>query len=435
MELGENMKKIVLLLCASVLTINFAYSRDYAKLQLKEIKHAQKYQTTQKYFENAAHTKLNNNPNTTNINIKDPKLIKLGNYEIIEDNLYNDKLMQDKTKYDKIAKSFNVRTVDNYNAQAKGEDYYKIYRVAEKIIRANKLDYINWRIGVYRDADNPNAYSTNMNYIAISTSMYDTFSKNDDALAMLIGHEIGHAILGHQQRCHKTLVTMNRLYKKAMLGNEVAALTYKTMERKYLIDSKNMEYAADIEGAKLAAKAGFNLDEGSELLSFLNTLPSVRDYYSDHPDSEKRIENFNENRKYFLEDEWAKIGRYNIYHSDVLDVNLSSDRKSIVINAPTEKLSPNEYYHPETPQDLYLRFGYKYYLNGEFDKSLKYFNDLFKVDNSNAIAYLYASYAAQALHKSKGNAKSFELAREYINNAHKLEPDNIYIKEQLESLK
>lgn len=428
------MKKYLSAILVCLLSVNIVCAKDYAKLQIKEMKHAQKYGTTQKY--------LNNNivaPQTeiavSNRGLKDPKLIKLGNYEKIDEQSYNQKLEKDDESYKKIAKSFGIRTIDNYNAQAKGEDYYKIYRVAERIIRANKLDYMNWRIGVYRDADNPNAYSTNMNYIAISTSIYDTFSKNDDALAMLIGHEMGHALLGHQQRITPTINRMNRKYKLAKSGNSAAIIAYKAMERKYLIDSKNMEYAADLEGAKLAAKAGYDLNEGAELLSFLNTLPTPGDYWSDHPDAAKRIQNFKENRKYFMEDEWAEIGKYNIYNSDVLDVNLSSDRKSIVISAPENKFAKEQYYNPETPEDIYLRFGYKSYLNSEFQKSLKYFEDFFSVNQNYVPAYLYASYSAEALYNQKKNDKYLELAKEYIKKAKQLEPENKYILEQEQILK
>lgn len=432
------MKKLLIVAIIGFLSFNSAYGRDYAKLQIKEMKHAQKYGTTNKYYENAAHVKNVNNenlPTLANKNLKDPKILKLNNYEIIDEDKYKVKLEEDNKIYAKIAKSFGVRNVDNYNAQAKGEDYYRIYRVAERIIRANNLDYINWRIAVYRDAESPNAYSTNMNYIAISTSIFDTFANNDDALAMLIGHELAHALLGHQQRRLNTLAKMDKCYQLSKAGDSTATLTYSVLRRKFLIDSKNMEYAADVEGAKLAAKAGYSLDNASELLSFLNTLPAIGDFYSDHPDASKRIQNFNENRKYFVEEEWANVGKYNIYNSEVLDVNLSSDRKSIVISAPLEKLEPQKYYRPEKMDEIYVRLGYKSYLNGEYIKSLKYFEDLFEINQKNASAYLYASYVAESLYQLKNSKKLLEKAKNYAQKALELEPDNEYMKQQVEDLK
>ena len=427
------MKKFAVLLLIFALSANIVQARDYAKLQEKELKHAQKYGTTNKYFSNT-NTYVPYTNTVTYTNIKDPKIMKLGNYETIPNTKYNEKLKADETKYKKIQKSLTTRNVDNYNAQAKGEDYYKIYRIAEKMIRANGLDYLNWRIGVYRDSDNPNAYSTNMNYVAISTSLYDTFENNDDALAIIIGHEMGHALLGHQQRSTNTLHKLEKFRRAALLGNYYGAISYSVQKRKYLIDSKNMEYAADVEGAKLASKAGYNLDKGADVLSFFNTLARVSEISSDHPDPKNRIKNFNDNRKYFMEDEWAEIGKYNIYNSDVLPAKLSSDRRSVVISSSPRNQNPSGYYRPETMEQLYARFGYRYYVNGEFSKSLQYFEKLFAIDHSNMPAYLYASYASEALYKNTGNSKYLNKAKEYANYAQTLEPNNKYVKEQIEAL-
>jgi len=205
------------------------------------------------------------------------------------------------------------------------------------------------------------------------------------------------------------------------------------MKKKYTIDSKNMEYAADVEGAKLALHAGYDLNGASEVLTFFSTYDIDTDLRSDHPSSEKRLENFNENKKYFPA-EWEDMGKYNIYKSEVLPVQLSSDRKSIVINAPQNKLNPNQYYSPETMEEVYARFGYMCYVNGEFEKSVKYFDELFALDQTNAPAYLYASYASECLYKKTGNPKYLTLAKDYAAKAQSLDSKNKYIKEQVESL-
>ena len=428
------MKKFVVLLSLFAMTISVVSARDYAKLQVKEMQHAQKYGSTQRYFDT-----MSKEPSQQNINIptmgklKDPKIMDFEIPSKIDNTKYNAKLKADNEIYKKIAKSFGVRTLDNYNAQAKGEDYYKLYRVAEKIIRANNLDYQNWRIGVYRDADAPNAYSTN-NLICISTSLFDTFSDNEDALAMVLGHEFGHALLGHQQRMAPTISKLNTLAKARARGIAFSPAAYSAMRRKYLIDSKNMEYAADVEGAKLIAKAGFDTNKGMDVIAYLETLPHDKDYLSSHPNPNKRKDNLTQNKKLFIEEEWTEVGKYNIYNSEVLDVNQSSDRKSIVISGNSRRLNSNEYYRPETPEQIYARCAYKSYVNGQLAKSIEYFNELFKIDSSNAPAYLYASYASEALYKNLGNKKYLEDAKMYAKKAKELQPDNKYILEQVDSL-
>lgn len=415
------MKKFLIILAICAISVNCVFARDYAKLQEKEMKHAQKYGTTNKYLDN----RKIEMPQSLSFGIKDPKIIKLGDYEVISKTKYDAKMKSDDVQYAKIAKSLGIRTIDNYNAQAKGEDYYKIYRIAERIIRANKLDYINWRIAVERKPESPNAYTTNTNYICITTALYDNFSDNEDALAMVIGHEMGHALLGHQQRKTQLLSKFRYINEKSIVGLG--------MRRKYLIDSKNMEYAADVEGAKLAAHAGYNLDAATDVLRYFSTLPQIWDYQNTHPNATKRINNLKENAKYFPK-QWEEMGKYNIYNSEVMNVKLSSDRRSIVISAPKDRLNPDQYYRPETMAELYTRFGYMYYVNGQFTKSLEYFEKLFSIERTNASAYLYASYASEALYKNTGNEKYLQDAKNYAKYAHTIDSKNKYIKEQVDSL-
>lgn len=424
------MKKIIVILSVLVLTVGCVEAKDYVKMQVKEMGHAQKYGTTQKIVRQQQ-------PVTTNTvalsNIKDPKIMKFGNYEIISKSKYDEKLKKDEAKYEEYAKLLGKKHSKYYTTQADAEDFYQVYRVAEKLIRANKLDYMNWRIAIKKNVDDVNAYTDGSNLIVLYTSIFDTFSNNEDALAMVIGHEMGHALLGHSKRGDQLLAKMERQREKAMYGNYVSAIAYQGMKRKYLIDSKNMEYAADVEGAKLAMHAGYNLSGCNDVLNFLSLSDIGRDYRRTHPNSEKRIENLRENSKYFPT-EWEDMGKYNIYNSEVLPVELSSDRKSIVIFAPKNKLNPGQYYNPETMSEVYSRLGYMYYINGEFEKSLEYFGELFKIDQTNAPAYLYASYAGEYLYKNTNNAKYLTLAKEYANKAKSLDGKNKYIKEQVNNL-
>lgn len=424
------MKKFAILLIALVLVQSNVMARDYAKLQVKEMKHAQKYNTTEKYVPAAHATQVLPTVNVSKI--KDPKIMKFGNYEKVDNSKYNAKVKSDEAEYEKIAKSLGIRTVDNYNAQAKGEDYYKIYRIAEKIIRANKLDYMNWRIGVERESVVANAFNTQTNYICLTTALLDTFSDNEDALALVIGHEMGHALLGHSQR------TYNISKTKSVLASDSSgylALIGMPLYIKGNIDLKNMEFAADVEGAKLIAKAGFNLDNAMEVLNYFDTLPKDKlDFKNSHPNAPRRIQNLKENGRLFIMDEWEEVGKANIYNSDVLKVQLSSDRKSIVISGNTHRGGQDAYYQMETPAEIYARCGYKAYVNGQFAKAIDYFEELFKLDKTNASAYLYASYASEYLYKNVGKAKYLEDAKAYALTAKALEPDNKYVIEQLDSL-
>ena len=427
------MKKFLAILICLMLVQSISIARDYTKLQKREMGHAQKYGSTNRYFGNYA-----NNQTFAHklVNVKDPKIINLGiKYSVISDDDYDNKLKEDEKEYASFEKGLKKITFTNYNAQAQGRDYYKVYRIAERIIRANRLDYQPWRIGITRESRELNAFSMSGNYIELYTSAIDSFIDNEDALAMIIGHEIGHLLLGHGQRKIPDYARMERMKRIAKAGNIPGYIHYAVLHRKILIDSKNMEYAADIEGAKLITKAGYDLNKAVGALTFMETIGHDRgDYHSDHPTTQRRIESFNQNREYFPVAIWKDMGRYNIYHTPVLEVTASSDRRSIVISPSESNKNPNDYYRPETMEQIYTRFGYCAYINGEFEKSLENFDKLFNMGTQNASAYLYASYASTELYKKTGNQNYKTKALNYIRQAQEYAPNNKYIKEQADSL-
>jgi beta-barrel assembly-enhancing protease len=81
-------------------------------------------------------------------------------------------------------------------AQAKKQlpkDLREVYRVTEKLIRANRLGEQSWRVIIHKD-DDINASSSDQVLITIYTALYDNFHADPDALACVIGHEFGHLV-------------------------------------------------------------------------------------------------------------------------------------------------------------------------------------------------------------------------------------------------
>lgn len=127
--------------------------------------------------------------------LKDPKLIggveeikNSSNFSNLKHNLNN------KCEYLKYKHILSKEEMD-------------IYLIADRIIRANNLQYKNWRIGFKLDKDIINAVSLNNNLILINSSLYDCIHQNKDALAFVIAHELAHFILSHRK------VTIENDYK------------------------------------------------------------------------------------------------------------------------------------------------------------------------------------------------------------------------------
>ena len=416
------MKKILLLCVLSLLVQSNCEAKDYVKHHINEMKKSQQYAATNNYFaEEVSEKKLQN------FEIKDPKLIKLGGYEEISAADLKAKKAKDNVKYQEISKFLASKKVNEYHMQAYGEDFYHVYRIVERIIRANNLDFVNWRVAIKADEDF-NAYNSNVNGVTVNTAAYDTFRNNDDALALLIGHELAHGLLGHQKRKAKYIAKVERARR---MGDYTA---YHIALKRFKKASRDMEYAADVEGAKLVLKAGYNLDSAKDLLSFINTLSSGADELNaTHPDTAKRIKSFDDNRKYFMNDEWKKQGEYNIYKSEVLSCEKSSLRDTIVIGAGKSKGKAG-YYQPEDMGQLMLRLGYKSYLNGEFKDAIKYFEKYLKLNKGNYAVHLYMSYANEAMYQKTGKDKYLEEAKLFAGYAKNLAPENKYVQEQVLAL-
>lgn len=411
------MKKFLVLALVLLFVQSSSEAKDYAKRHLQQMKKNQEYRIQNTYFNDYAPE----NP-TIKMEIKDPKLIKLGGYEDISVDKMKNKFAKDAIEYKKVSEYLASRKVNEYHMQAYSHDFYRVYRIAERIIRANGLDFMNWRITL-DSTQEFNAYNSETNNITVNSGLLDTFKDNDDALAQVIGHEIAHGLLGHSKRKAKYDAKVKRTIRMD------SALGYYIAKKRANKVSRDMEYEADVEGAKLAVKAGYNLAEAREVMAFLNTLYYAEEVNQTHPDALKRLKNFEQNRKYFMESEWKKQGLYNLYKTEVLKCEKSSNRNSIII--PRGKTIS---YSPETYQDMCLRYGYCSYLSGDFKDAIKYFKDYLKTNKGNYAVYLYVSYAYECIYRQTGNESALESAKEFAGYAKTIAPDNKQVKEQILAL-
>ena len=190
------MKKfLVLLLALSVQTCTISYA-GHVDRQLKELKKNKKYNSIEKLTRD--HSKDTELPNIAKINpeIKNPEVIKLKEYKKLNDKKFNEKLAKDEVLYKTTIIPILSKRGNTINQDPEPVDFYKVYRIAERLIRANKLDYANWRIAIRKTPEDVNATAGSTNLITIHTALYDTFYNNEDALAFVIAHEMAHHILG-----------------------------------------------------------------------------------------------------------------------------------------------------------------------------------------------------------------------------------------------
>lgn len=432
------MKKILGLFIALSLPLN-AFAGSYVDRQLKEIKKNTKYSTPQQHVLNYEY--LNKNlEKYTPINIKDPKLINLSDITPVDETSYAKKLAQDENKYKSEIYPILKKKANALSEEPAAVDFYNVYRISERLIRANNLGYMNWRIAIRKTTEDVNASATMANLVMIHTSLYDSLYTNEDALAFIIAHEMSHLILNHQQRNYELQKKLSDMVKglqmnKAFQGDLspesklVGSASALYMIKKTYNEFKMMEYMADTEALILIIKAGYSPSKAMEALNFLNTLPELDQFISTHPLTKDRIKSANENLSY-ANPYWVDEGKKNIYESNVLSVKKSSDRVSIVISKDDNL---KKYYETEDIEKHLTRLAYVSYTKGNMQDAIKYFDKLSEVSNT-YIPYLYLSYANEYLYKQTKDNKYQKRAQKAIEQAYALNPNDEYVKEQKQNL-
>ncbi len=162
-----------------------------------------------------------------------------------------------------------------------------------------ELKNFSWEFNVIDDANTVNAFCMPGGKVIVYTGILKV-TQNEDALAVVMGHEIAHAIANHgNERMSQGLVaqvglssldlalsqkpsqTRNLLMSAAGAGAQVGLL---------LPFSRKHESEADEIGLYLMAMAGYNPNEAAPFWDRMNKSGGSRppEFLSTHPDPKKR---------------------------------------------------------------------------------------------------------------------------------------------------
>jgi predicted Zn-dependent protease len=128
--------------------------------------------------------------------------------------------------------------------------------------------------------------------IAVFTGILDTLKLTDDELAVVLGHEMAHALREHARArtAKETLTRVGTLAIGLVIGGNVGELARQGGGLLALKFSRDDERDADLVGLELAARAGYNPRAGLSLWEKMaevakHTPPS---WLSTHPSGEDR---------------------------------------------------------------------------------------------------------------------------------------------------
>jgi predicted Zn-dependent protease len=158
-----------------------------------------------------------------------------------------------------------------------------------------------WEINVF-DSPNINAFCMPGGKIAFYTGILDKLKLNDDEVAMIMGHEMGHALWEHaRERTAKTNITSigSRVIGGLLFGQAGEMIGAAGSSLAALKFSRNDETEADLIGMELAARAGYDPRSGVPLWTKMSgaSKGAPPQWLSTHPSGKTRIKTIKDNLK------------------------------------------------------------------------------------------------------------------------------------------
>lgn len=390
---------------------------------------------------------------SVNIEKRDTNLIPaVVKAPLVEANKYKEKVSKDKKEFQKVNKKLK-------------QEHYCLAEIFDRLIRANNLQYQNWRFAITLDAESVNAHAGSANLIVINSSLYDSLYPNEDAIAFVLAHELSHLILKHNQLSAENFVKISKYQKEiAELEREIsrqntigsvnsalknynaaaanAGANFANGFAKGVLEAKiehiyeqerKLEFIADSEALVLMTRAGFNPEKAQDAMDFLSNLPHVEDAKNTHPSFDDRMLNLEEDL--FLNDEenYKNQGRKNILDSKVLIVKKSKDKKTIILYRD-EKFDRTEYVQL-SKEDKLIQKAYEYYKIDDYENAKAYFLKANKENSKNVIPPLYLSYIEEYNFIQNPQKTTFKQAKLWLKQARRIDSDNEYVKKQKTDLK
>ena len=156
-----------------------------------------------------------------------------------------------------------------------------------------------WEVNVIR-SDDINAWCMPGGKIVVYTGLVNKLQLSDDEIAMILGHEMAHALREHaREQIAKQTATgagisiVSAIFGLGELGNTVANAGAQLLVLKF---SRNDETEADLVGLEMAARAGYNPQASISLWKKMMANDAGKGgFLSTHPSGQDRIKRLQAN--------------------------------------------------------------------------------------------------------------------------------------------
>lgn len=170
----------------------------------------------------------------------------------------------------------------------------QVLRVGQRLAAAANQEKFTWEFKVFADTQ-ANAFCLPGGKIAIYEGLFP-YIADDDELAVVISHEIAHAVLRHgaERAQAQALAELGKegLKKATTNENYIAAYGVVSQLGMTLPYSRKHEYEADKVGLQIMAIAGYNPQKALDFWQKFGkeeNATSTSEFFSTHPISSNRI--------------------------------------------------------------------------------------------------------------------------------------------------
>ncbi len=167
-------------------------------------------------------------------------------------------------------------------------------RVGNKLINssiARKTPY-RYEFHLLRDPNTINAFALPGGQIFITYALYSKL-KNEDQLAGVLGHEIGHVLGKHSAERIAESSFWKTISMGASVGADMGGVASQIANSTLLKNGRGDELESDDLGVQFMINAGYRPEEMIGVMQILKAASSgnrVPEHKSSHPDPENRIE-------------------------------------------------------------------------------------------------------------------------------------------------
>lgn len=200
--------------------------------------------------------------------------------------------------------SVQQQSVQPYKNMSEAELTALVSKIGNNMLQKNNIQQnVTFKVDMDSVA---NAYTDIEHTITVYKGIID-FCSNEDELAFIIGHEMGHASQNHvlkavganyvgnlavnaAVRGTINAVQNNSLATIAARGAEIGSTVANTaVQNKY---SRNQEFTADSLGIDFMTKAGYDPRNAISIMSKFGE--NYADFWVDHPSTDRRLESMSE---------------------------------------------------------------------------------------------------------------------------------------------